>query len=476
MSKIGDKHPAYEKMAQKWPIMDALCGGTTTMRAAGTQFLPQEPRESNAAYQVRLKRTALFPALKETLKMLCGKPFQQDVTLKSDSADLLEMQSDVDMMGRNLTTFAKDVLTDAMKYGLSHIIVDFPTQPEGAPTDRASQRAANVRPYFVHVKAANLINWTTREVNGKIELESITTVENWWENSGHGQAVVTGYRVYTRDEVLTYTQTGKSKPELKSRVPHTFGEVPLVTVYANRTGFMTAEPPLVELAHTNITHWQSSSDQRNILRIARVPFLFATGLSAERGIDEQGNTTESEIDQIQDIGPNSLHATTNKDANLKWVEHSGASIAAGKQDLDDLKEEMISQGAQFLIPKRSNMTATEYSGNQASTQSDLQAVVGSLDGALETAFDFAAQWLQITEHDTSVEVFRDFNRNLNSGNDIDLLFKARDKGFITQQTFLNELKRRDILADGLVIEDEISQLEDEDAVLQSILGQNEAAA
>lgn len=475
MSKIGETHPIYEKMAKHWPVIDALCAGTSGMRAARQTFLPQEPRESLAAYNVRINRSYLFPALKETLKMLTGKPFQQDVILTTTADDLADIANDVDLTGRNLTTFSKDVLGDALKYGLTHIMVDFPQVGEDAPIDRASQQAANIRPYFVHVKARNLINWTVSKINGKPELGSVTTKESWWRNTGHGQEVVHGFRIYTRDEVLVYEQNGKKSPQLVERYAHSFGKVPLVTIYANRTGFMEAEPPLIELAQTNVTHWQSASDQRNILRIARVPFLFATGLSGEQGIDEEGNPVEAEIDQIRDIGPNSLFASTNKDANLKWVEHSGAGIAAGKQDLDDLKEEMISQGAQFLIPKRSNMTATEYKGNQSSTQSDLQSVVSSLNDGLEQAFEYAAKWLQLDGVEIDVQVFRDFNRNLNSQGDVDMLFKARDKGFITQKTFLNELKRRDILADGLVIQDEIDQLADEDVVLDDIINTRLAA-
>jgi len=34
---------------------------------------------------------------------------------------------------------------------------------------------------------------------------------------------------------------------------------------------MQAKPPLLDLAWLNVEHWQSASDQSNILHVARVP-------------------------------------------------------------------------------------------------------------------------------------------------------------------------------------------------------------
>ena len=36
---------------------------------------------------------------------------------------------------------------------------------------------------------------------------------------------------------------------------------------------------MIDLAWLNLAHWQSASDQRHILHVARVPFLFGRGLS-----------------------------------------------------------------------------------------------------------------------------------------------------------------------------------------------------
>ena len=69
----------------------------------------------------------------------------------------------------------------------------------------------------------------------------------------------------------------------KSWQPHDEGltsldVIPLATFYTKRTGFMMATPPLLELAYMNVKHWQSQSDQDNILHVARVPMLMISGI------------------------------------------------------------------------------------------------------------------------------------------------------------------------------------------------------
>src|SRR6185295_4553940 len=99
----------------------------------------------------------------------------------------------------------------------------------------------------------------------------------------------------------------------------------LAPVYLNRTGFMTGEPPLEELADLNVAHWQSSSDQRNILTVARVPILFGTGIEGNEKLE---------------IGASSMIRTSDPNAKLTYVEHTGAAIGAGERDLERLEFQM----------------------------------------------------------------------------------------------------------------------------------------
>lgn len=469
---ISKPHKAYMEMAEDWLLPETLVGGTSAMREAGRTFLPQEPRESGAAYRVRLNRSFLFNGYGATLRMLSAKPFKKEITEIGDVSDIYRLiLDDVDLCGSNITRFSRGVFEDGMQHGLTHILIDMPSRDTGENIDLASQREANIRPYFVSISARSLINWTSTVLNGRVVLTSATIKTQEWVNKGNTQELMFVYTVYYEDVIEKYTaQTEKETPQLVSTVVNTLGIVPIVTFYSNKTGFMTGKPPMMDLAYTNLNHWQSYSDQRNILRIARVPFLLATGFSSEGDINDKGEVIAgtSELETVMTISPNSLAASANEKANLRYVEHSGAGIEAGEKDLANLKLEMAVQGATFIIPKEGKMTATEFKGNSGSIQSELQAMTVNFQDALNHAMVIASKWLNLPEPEFNLEVYKDFNASLDDASH-ELLLKLRQAGQITQQTLLNELKRRGVLSDSFDVEFEVDETQQEDTMLEPFM-------
>ena len=88
---VADPHPVWESMRQRWALINALMGGTLTMRAWTTEFLPKETAESDDAYSDRLRRTFLFNGLESAIRSIVSKPFSRDVVGDS-SAGVLSLE------------------------------------------------------------------------------------------------------------------------------------------------------------------------------------------------------------------------------------------------------------------------------------------------------------------------------------------------------------------------------------------------
>jgi hypothetical protein len=146
---------------------------------------------------------------------------------------------------------------------------------------------------------------------------------------------------------------------------------------------MITQPPLMDLAWLNIAHWQSSSDQRHILHIARVPILFAKGMDA----------SDSQIE----IGPNRIIIAEDNSADIKFVEHSGAAIAAGHQDLLDLEEKMAVMGLDLIARRPGQPTATEKAIDHAQSNAFLHMLVDDLRDHLNAVLRLAALWFGLPE-------------------------------------------------------------------------------
>lgn len=183
VSPVRQQSPAVQKMAEDWSLIDALMGGTKAMRQAGKTYLPQWPAEDNQGYTTRLATATLFPAYSRTVSVLTGKPFSKPLTIGEDVPSRLQTWlEDADLQGRNLHAFAADLCTEALAYGLSGILVDYP-QTSGVRTV-ADEQKTGVRPYFVHIGHECVLGWKTTRINGSTVLSQLRLLESIEEPDG----------------------------------------------------------------------------------------------------------------------------------------------------------------------------------------------------------------------------------------------------------------------------------------------------
>lgn len=447
---VDTPNRAYLAMAPNLELVNALTAGTDAMRAAGELYLPREPKESKQAYDNRLSRSVLHNAFADAIQKLVGKPFSKPVTIHENTPDQIkDWAEDIDRCGCNITTFARDVFEQALADGLTHILVDFP--PSDPKRSLADEQQDEIRPYAAHIKAGDLFAWNSKSVNGVKQLTQIRIRETTTEQDGAwGEKLVHRIRVIYPDRFELYELDSNDKWMLKDSAETTLGRIALVTFYTGKTGFMTAKPPLLDLAHLNVQHWQSDSDQEHILHFIRFPLLHGAGFNQEQ--------------QQIEVGPNRMIISEDVQARLEYVEHSGAAVEAGRQSLRDKEEKMDAMGSQLLVRRPGDVTATSDALSTAKTDSALQDMVRRLENVFSEVFWLMAQWAKLETDDTGgVSINQDFGLSMVTGADDDTLLRARMAGEISQETYLSELKRRGKLNEDLNVEDEIERTQTEGA-------------
>ncbi len=438
---------AYNRMAKHWELPLTLMGGTMAMREAARKYLPQEAKETSPEYAKRLSRTILFNAFRRTVRILGGMPFAKPATLKDETAPRFEaMEDDVDLQGRDLTAFSHALLQDILTHGLAHILVDFPSTGGRLVT---GARTTAARAYFAQINPSSLIGWRATRVDGKETLEQIRIYESAWVPDGDwGEKKVERVRVVEPGGYTVWEKQDDDRWLAGETVPNTLKKVALVTVYANRAGTLQATPPLEDLAWLNLRHWQSQSDQDNILHVARVPILHGAGF-------KKGELTGTEIGASRAIRSN------DPNAKLEYVEHSGKGIGAGREDLLDLENRMQVMGAELLVKKPGTQTATAKAIDTAESISDLQSIVRKLESGLEQAFELAGEWHGERGLPVGVDIHQDFGMSMADASDLQTLLQSRLAGEVSQRTFLAELKRRAVLTDSLDVDEEITRIQTE---------------
>lgn len=476
---IATPLPEYTAHQESLALINTLMGGTAAMQEAGAKYLPQEPAESTKAWEIRRDRTVLFNAMKRTVQKLTGEVFSKDVDVGEDVPKAIQdWLEDVDLQGRNESRFAQEVFQTAIKDGTTHILVDYP-QADGVAT-LADEKAAALRPYWVHIKAEQVIGWRFEVVNGKRVLSQVRITECQEVADGdYGKTEVNRIRVLNRDSFEIWEEKTDDKGEVQWVMVQqgllTLGFIPLVTImFGEQMSPMTACPPLEDLAYLNLAHWQSSSDQRNILHFARVPLLFGKGLTdaGGRAPGEEGSNFE--------IGVNRLIHSTNPDADLKVVEHSGKCIEAGRQDLKDLEDQMALFGLTLMLPKGVQTTATQSASDKSENDSALRSWAMILKDCLELALSYMAQWAKLGDKGGSVTVNTDFRAF--SGIELDSIARLVIAGKLPVEVYVEEAQRRGAMMQSWDPVEIQSMLENElrsggfASLSGSILGRTQPAA
>lgn len=431
-------------------LISIILGGTDAMRAAGEVYLPQYEGESQGNWNRRRDRAVLTNFLRRTLSGLSGKPFSKEVELSDDMPKpLIELVDNIDQRGNNLHVFARRFFESGLAFGLVHLIVDFPIMDDEAVKTLADEKNVRARPYFVQVDHNNIIAAYSEVINGVETLTHVRIRENAIVRDGEfGEKEVQRIREMEpgRFRLWQLSEDTDDWEIFRDWTIVSLDFIPLITFYANRKGFMLSEPPLLDLAHLNVAHWQSASDQRTILTVARFPILAATGITEEEG-DKK-------------IGPTEYLTASSETAKWYYVEHEGKAIGAGRQDLIDLGHDMALMGLE-LLNRPGNITATGKALDTAENNSALQQMVLRLVDVMQTAFGFAATWLNIEEPVGSVGIHVDFGLKVNEAADLQTLLDSREKRDLSQRAFLDELQRRGILLESFDLEKNNKELEQE---------------
>lgn len=444
---VGTASSEYRELLARWELVIHLMGGTLAMRKAAKKYLPQEPGEEDECYDARLKRSILYGIYSRTVKALSSIPFIDPIVIKELPSELEYLKDVCTDEGLSLEEFAQDLLQDALHLGVAHFLVDYPEVPEGL--NLSEERKLGAKPFFARIDPVNLIGWESE--NGV--LKEIRIYEYSVERNAEWQEIpIHRIRVITPDTITIYQLMGDETEEKKSpsrgkksvwkpvkTMTNSLGRVGLITIYGNKDGgILRGTPVLEELAWLNLRHYQKQSDVDNIEHVANTPFLFAKGF------------LEDELEEVV-VGVNSLVSTTSENADIKYVEHSGAAIGASQNSIKEIEKRAVVMGADFLAQTAtSRQTAYAKSVDTGKTLSVLQAIVNNVSRALEKGFKVAGEWMD-KEASPDITIGEGIELSLDSG-DIAVLKQLADEGYLTVENFQYELQRRGKISDSTVLE------------------------
>ena len=425
-------------MMPDWSVMAAVTKGTNYIRDLSETYLPQEPREDDDAYQTRVDRSVLSPYTSRLIETAAGAILRKPIHIKGDPY-WLELAKDIDGIGSNINEYARRALVSSLTYGHSAILVDYPAAANAM--NLAEERAMGRRPYFVHIDAPQIWGWrkesgTNRLLQVRIHDYDVRPLNEFGEEQVEEMRVIYPgrYDLYTlgrSTETVSLDETGG----------YSLDEIPLVPIYSNRRDVLISQPPLLDIAHLNITHYQRQADLIHALHIAAMPTLVLEGWD-----DTTGSAT---------MGVN--YAIAMQPGNKAYyVQADATSFDAQMQELQSLEGQMSTLGVTKLFGQKFVAESAEAKRiDQAQSNSVLSIISQELESCLNQAFAFAAAYVGIEPPEVKID--RDFDYYRLIGQDISVLAQLNQMGKISDEMLLEVLRRGEILPDDTNIEEAARQ-------------------
>lgn len=442
---------AWQEMAQDWLVVRDLLGGTRGMRMAGERYLPKMPAEREDEYLERLSQSFLHDVLQDAIDEMVSRPFEKPVTFTGTVPDWVEdLAEDVDGRGTTIQAFAKSLFEAGVTWGVAHAAVDVVGAPDGfdgfGGEDGSPVLAGDfgdARPRMRVVPGPNMLSWRRDLGARSLPVREVTFYERVVDDKDVKELLHV-WSTEQFDELIRDVQRSGGKNGGFVPASGSFrnfaGRLPISTFQTKRTGEFTSRPPFMDVAWIAVDLWQTYSDHRNILHVARVPILMRKGFTS--GAAGQSNQKRNRFV----AGTRRLNDTSNTEADMRWVELQGGSIPASERHIQGLLDSVKERIARPLQSKP-NVTATGEVSRDSKVRCELHSWIEDCEWAIWKAFQIASKVVPGRDlpEDFGVVIWKEFDLRDRSTTELTGLRQDRDRGDISRKAFLAEVVRRSVL-------------------------------
>ncbi len=461
---VSTPSPEYQAMKPKWDIVDDVMGGNEAIKDAGDTYLPRMEGEKSDSdsYEARLQRSLFTNYYKDTLTLLMGKVFKKPVSFGDSMAQpYIDYSEDIDLHGRNLQRYLQKVFFQGIRDRIVYLFAAYPNTDKikeeigkrpDQPLTKEDMKKHKVRPYLVHKDPRDVIEFKTEWKRGRkvcVRARIRETVEEQDPENEWGVIEIEQIRVLYPGywEVHRLSEDTNEWYVYESGTVSLQSHVPGIMIVLDPDGedHFVGLLPLENVLWLNLYHYQTDSDQKNILHYARRYTLFG------KGIPE---------DETVEWGPNRVYTTQNENADMKILEHGGQAIEAGRKDRQDAVDEIRRAGMEMLVEREGDVKATTDLLDAQGKNSKLGVMVNVFADGVTVAFQYMAEWNQDDPEKVIGDVIlnTDFEISMSEFQKLEILDKGRGRTDISQRTYLERLVKFEILDKDHDIEAEIEAI------------------
>ena len=426
---IESKHPLYIETENKWTRVRDSFLGSDKVKEKGEVYLPKLSSQDKKSYESYVMRAMYVNAIKNTVQGLVGAVMRIEPVINAPDR-ILELAQDITGTGVSLKDFISNMLSEQLLMGRQGILID-----------RTEDRA-----YLSGYTTEQMTNW----MDDVIVLKETYVAHAL--NDAYDMTYEVQYRELMIDEDGKYvvriwrdTQGWSLWNEIyPTKVGQALDEIPFVALSGNELNLNPTQPPLMSLVDTNLSMYRTSADLEHGRHFTALPTPYVTGIDGD-----------SELK----IGSGSAWILPDSSSRAGYLEFTGQGLQALEKAVEEKRSIMASLGASLLQTEKTGVESAEAVRlRQNSESSVLVGAVLSVQEGIAKALSLMAEWEGVSG-DIEVELNTDFSDTKISAQDLTALMGAWQSGGISHETFLHNMKKGEVIANDVSVEDERDRID-----------------
>ena len=439
-------HPYYDQALPNWIKVRDSYQGSDRIKFKGKTYLPKLDGQSSDEYNEYKLRAVYFNAVERTVQGLIGAVMRVEPIIQVPPK-MDEWLDDITNTGVSLTNFISYMLGEQLLTNRQGTLVDY-----------------DERPYLVGYATEQITNWATdvivlKESYAKIDLidpylityeiqyrelkmlDGVYIVNIWRQETGLKNKAGSAWKI-----------TDTFYPEIKGKP---LVEIPFIPLSDDGFNLVSSTSTLIPLADMTLSLYRTSADLEHGRHFTALPTPYVTGVGGQ-------TNTPPELS----IGSGTAWILPEVATKVGFLEFTGQGLTALENAVKEKKEMMASLGSQMLQSSKAGVeTADAVRLRQNAEASTLISTVKIVEKGIEKALQLMADWEGITG-DISVKLNTDFVDSKITSNDLTAYVSAWQAGAISQDTFLYNMAKGEMLDPDTDIETEKDKISVENVNLE----------
>ena len=450
---IDTTHRLYKANQQLWSIMRDTIEGEHAVKGQDEVYLPRPSSSQRVivggvdrgelAYQAYKTRASFVEGVRPTQQGVVGMLHRRDAEYQIAPVQYMEKMATSD--GYDLAGLHRSITEEVMAVGRYGLLTD--------------SVGVNGKPFIATYPAENILNWRTEFVDGIEKLVSVMLLEGVEvvdEQDKYNTDLVKRYRYLTiegdgfyRQEISTTNKEGKIVTE-ETVEPKVFGGKRMTEIPFQFFGSSDLRPdpnqmPLLGISRTLLGSYRNSADYEHALYLTSLPTPVIKGMNSESS------------DAPNSIGPSNIWFL-GADGDAKYLEFSGAGVAAQKTEIDTKLARAMQMGATLVETSFGQPESGEaLRRRQGDKTANLVHLAKNIAEGLEQSLRYAAMFVGTKSDQIKIIPNMDFSDNKLDSQQLMALVNAWSSGAFSFETLHYNLKQGELTT--LTADQERSQIE-----------------